>query len=127
MKPTSQVRVLAETVAVAADVHDVTVMDEAVDQRRSHYLIPKDRAPIFKAFVAGEDRRGVLVAPGEELEEEHGAGRRDGQIADLVDDHDAREDERTESMREPAARLGVFERVQEIRSEERRVGKEGRS
>src|SRR6478609_5544186 len=44
----------------------------------------------------------MLVASGEELEEEHGAGAGDRQIPDLVDDHQAGEDERAEPVREPA-------------------------
>ena len=39
-----------------------------------------------EAFVRGQHGRSKLVAARHELEEEHGAGAADGQIADLVDD-----------------------------------------
>lgn len=57
----------------------------------------------------------MFISTGEQLEEEHRARPSDWQIADLVDDHQAREHERAESVRKPAARLRFFQRVQEIR------------
>src|SRR4051794_34855406 len=111
MEPSRQLRVLPQAIAVAADVDDVTVMYEAVDQRSRHDLVAEDLPPFFEAFVAREDRRGVFIAPGEQLEEEHRAGARDREIADLVDNHQAREDERAQAMREAPARLRFFERV----------------
>jgi hypothetical protein len=107
-------RVLAESVAVPADVHDVTVMDEAVDQRRRHDVIAEDLAPLFEAFITREDRGGVFVAPGEELEEEHRSGTRDREIADLVDDHQTGKDQRAETVGEAAAALCFFEGVEQI-------------
>src|SRR5690606_33581164 len=74
--------VVAHAVAVAADAHDVAVVEQAVDQRGRHDLVAKDLAPLLEALVAGEHGRGRLVAPGHELEEEHGPGAADGQIAD---------------------------------------------
>jgi hypothetical protein len=53
--------VLAHAVAVAADRDDVAVVDEAIDERRRHDLVAKDRAPLFKALVGRQDGRRVLV------------------------------------------------------------------
>ncbi len=114
MEPAGELRVLPQAVAVAADVDDVAVVDESIDQRGRHDLIAKDLAPLFEAFVARENGGGVLVAPGDQLEEEHRAGTRDRQIADLVDHHETREDERAQAVRQSAAGLRVFERVQQI-------------
>ena len=44
--------VVPHPAAVAADVDDVTVMDEPVDQRRRHHLVAKDLAPVLEALVA---------------------------------------------------------------------------
>lgn len=52
MQATSELRVLAEPVAVAADIDDVAMMDEPIDQRRRHDLITEDLAPLFEALVA---------------------------------------------------------------------------
>jgi len=73
---------------------------------------PKDLTPLSKALIAGEDGGGMFVAPAHELEEEHRAIARDWQIADLVDDHETREDERPEARQQATRFLRVFERVQ---------------
>ena len=111
---------LPEAVAVPPNVDDVAMMDEPVDQGRRHHVVPEDLAPLLEPFVAREDGRRVFVAPGEQLEEQHGPGPRDREIADLVNDHQTRKDERPEAVREPAAALRLFERVGQI-SERREV------
>ena len=74
MEGVPEVGVLPHAVAVAADRHDVTVMDEPIDQRGGHDLVAKDLAPFFKAFVGRQHGRGVLVATRHQLKEEHRAG-----------------------------------------------------
>ena len=71
MESSRELGVLPETVAVAADVDDVTVMHQAIDERGGHHFIAKDFAPRFEAFVAGQDGGGVFVGPGEQLIYEH--------------------------------------------------------
>ena len=66
--------VVTHPVAVAADVDDVAVMDEAVDECSGHDFVAQDFAPLLEAVVGREDRGGELVAAVDELEEEHGAG-----------------------------------------------------
>ena len=60
-------------VAVAPDIDDVAVVDQAINQRRGHHLVAKDVAPLLKGFVTGEHGRRVFVASAHELEEELGA------------------------------------------------------
>lgn len=67
----------AQAVAVAADVHDWAVVERPVDELCSHDLVAKDLAPPLETLVAREARRGMLVAPGDDLEEEHRADARD--------------------------------------------------
>ena len=73
-------------VAVTADVDDVATVEQTVQQGGGHDLVVQDLAPALEALVRCEHRRGVLVAPVDELEEEDGAAAADGQVADLVDD-----------------------------------------
>ena len=47
-------------------------MDDAVDHRGRHHLVAEHPAPAREGQVAREDDRGVLVARGDELEEEVG-------------------------------------------------------
>src|SRR5690606_15880208 len=63
---------MAHPVAVAADRHDMAVVDQPVDQSGSHDVVAEDVTPVLKAFVRGEHGRGVLVTTSHELEEEHG-------------------------------------------------------
>ena len=48
--------VVTHPVAVAADVNDVAVMDEAIDECSGHDVVAKDFAPLFEAFIGSEDR-----------------------------------------------------------------------
>ena len=54
-----KVRVLAHPIAVAADIDDVTVMHEAVDECCGHDLVAQDLTPFLKTFVGREDGRRV--------------------------------------------------------------------
>ena len=42
MQPAGEFGMLTESVAVPADVHDVAVVDEPVDEGGGHHLIPED-------------------------------------------------------------------------------------
>jgi hypothetical protein len=103
--------VTAHAVAVAADVDDVAVVQEAVDQGGGHDVVAEDLAPLLEALVGGEDGGGVLVAAGHELEEEHGAVAGDGQVADLVDNEDGRVGQGLETLAEVPGGLGLLEEV----------------
>ena len=43
--------VLPHAIAVAADRHQMAVMDEPIDERSRHDVIAEDVAPLFEAFV----------------------------------------------------------------------------
>ena len=107
METPGEFGVLPEPIAVPPDVDDVAMMDEAVDERRGHHVIAEDLAPFFKAFVAGQDGRRVFVPATHDLEEEHGPGARNREVADLIDHHETREDERAKAGRQPAGVLGL--------------------
>ena len=62
MQGMPEVGVLPHAVAVAADRHDVAVVDEPIDEGRGHHVIAKDLAPLFKALVGRQDRRRLLIA-----------------------------------------------------------------
>jgi len=54
--------VLPHAVAVARIVTMWPVVDEPVDQRGGHDLVPKELAPLLKALVGGQHGGGLLVA-----------------------------------------------------------------
>src|SRR5690606_19730290 len=70
--------------------------------------------PVLKAFVRGEHGRGVLVTTSHELEEEHGAGAADRQVADLVNDEQCWMREYLEPLVESAGSLGFLERADQV-------------
>ena len=76
----------AHPVAVAPDVDHVAAVQYPVQQRGGHDLVVQDLSPLLEALVRGQHRRGVLVAPVDELEEQDGAAAGEGEVADLVHD-----------------------------------------
>ena len=48
---------VAHPVAVAADVDDVAVVEQAVDQRPGHEIVAEDLAPFVEGLVRGQDGR----------------------------------------------------------------------
>jgi hypothetical protein len=57
----------------------------------------------------------VLVAPGHELKEQHRAGAADREIANLINDEHGRMGEDLQAGLEPAGRLRLFQRGNQIR------------
>ena len=114
MEDLGEVGVLAHPVAAAADVDDMAVMQQAIDERSGHDLVAQDLAPLLEAFIGGQHSGCALIAPVDELEEEHGAGLADRQVADLVDDQERRIGEDLEAASQLAGGLGFFERGDEV-------------
>ena len=114
MEDLGEVGVLTHPVAVTSDVDDVTVVQESVDECSGHDLIAQDLTPVLEPFVGREHGGCALIAPVDELEEEHGAGRADRQVADLVDDQERRVGQDLEAVFQPARGFGLFQRGDEI-------------
>jgi hypothetical protein len=49
-----EISVLAHAVTIPADLHDMTVVHEPVDQGSSHDFIVQDIASLLEAFVGGQ-------------------------------------------------------------------------
>ena len=71
---------LAHAVAAAADVDDMAVVQQAIDERSGHNLVAQDLAPLLEAFVGREHSGCALIAPVDELEEEHRASLADAGV-----------------------------------------------
>ena len=89
-------------------------MQQAIDECSGHDFVAQDLTPLFEPFVGGQHGGCALVAPVDELEEEHGAGLADRQVADLVDDQERGIGEDLEAASELTGGLGFFERGDEI-------------
>ena len=78
MERLPELGVLSHSVAIAADGHQMTVMDETIDERGRHDVIAEDVTPVLEALVGREHGRRVLVATRHQLKKEHGTRAADG-------------------------------------------------
>jgi hypothetical protein len=109
-----EVGVLAQAVAGALDLDDDGVVQEAIEERRGDDGIAEHFTPLREAAVGGEDHRAFLVAGVDQLEEQVGAAGGDRQVADLVDDEQARPGEEADLVAEAAVAFGAAERLDEL-------------
>src|SRR3954463_14829700 len=77
-------------------------MQDAIEDRGGDHAVAEDIAPCAKALIAGQNHRAALVATTDQLEEEIRSGAVDRQVADLVDDQEARDGEELQLLFEPA-------------------------
>ena len=75
-----------EAPALVAGLDDVAVMGEAVEQRGGHLGVAEDARPFAEGEVGGDDDRGLLVEPADQVEQQLAAGLGEGQIAEFVED-----------------------------------------
>src|SRR5271155_1137899 len=77
---------LFEPVAVAVHFEDVDVMGQAVEQRAGEPFGAEHAGPLVERQIAGDEGGAALVTLAEDLEQELRAGRRQGHIAEFIDD-----------------------------------------
>ena len=75
-----------EAIAVAVQLEDVDVMGQPVEQRASHPFGAEDLGLFVEGQIRGHARRCVLVALGEDLDQQLGAGLRQRDVAELGHD-----------------------------------------
>ena len=79
-----------EPVAFPGDRYDLCVVQQTIKQcRRQRGILRKGGIPLAKRQVAGDDQAALLVARGNDLEEQVGLLAAHRQIADFVDDQQA--------------------------------------
>ena len=75
-----------ETPAVIAGFDDVAMVGQAIEQRGGHLGVAEHAGPFTEGEVRGDDDRGPLVEPADEVEQKLAAGLSERQIAELVED-----------------------------------------
>ena len=75
-----------EAPTVVAGLDDVAVMGQPIEQRGGHLGVAEDARPFAEGEVGGDDDRGALVEPADQVEEELAAGLGERQIAEFVED-----------------------------------------
>src|SRR6266849_5262883 len=86
LRPALALLALLEAIAVAVHFQDMDVVGQPVEQRAGQPLGPEHAGPLVERQIAGDDGGAALVTLAEDLEQELGAGRRQGDIAELIDD-----------------------------------------
>ncbi len=79
------VEVLLGAAGFALDADEEALVDEAIGDGASSSLVVEELAPVFEGEVGGDDGGGALVALVEDLVEQVGAARVEGEVAELVD------------------------------------------
>lgn len=70
----------------AGELDQAAVVDDAVDHRRRHLVVPQDRAPLAELNVCGDDQAVPLVAVRHPLEQQPRAVEVQRHVAELVQD-----------------------------------------
>src|SRR5271166_1925137 len=103
-----------EAPALVPGLDDVTVMGEAIEERRGHLWVSEHARPFTEGEIGRDEDRGALVEPADEVEEELAAGLGERQVAELVEDDEVHAGEIIgDPALPPRARLGL-ELVDEI-------------
>ena len=72
-----------EAPGVVAGLDDVAVMCQPVEQGGGHLSVAEHARPFAEGEVGGDDDRGALVEPADEVEQELPAGLSEWQIAEF--------------------------------------------
>jgi hypothetical protein len=67
-----------EAPAVVSGFDDIAVMGEAIEQSCRHLGVGEDARPFAEGQIGGDDDRGALVEPADEMEQELAAGLGEG-------------------------------------------------
>src|SRR4051794_16442607 len=76
-----------EAPALVTGFDNIAVMSQSIQQRGCHLGVAEDARPFGEGEIGGDDDRGALVEPADQMKEELAAGLGEGQIAELVE-HD---------------------------------------
>ena len=75
-----------EAPAVVAGLDDVAVVGQPIEQRGGHLGVAEHGWPFTEGEVGGDDDRGALVEPADQVEQELTAGLSERQIAEFIED-----------------------------------------
>jgi len=104
---------LSQTITLAFDIDRDGMVEEPVENRRGDNRITKHVAPGAEALITGEQNRALLIAPGDELEEQIGALPINGDIPDLINDQELGLGQHLEAVLQPVFGERFAERREE--------------
>jgi hypothetical protein len=98
-----------EAEAVVSGFEDVTMVGQAVEQRRRHLGIAEDARPFREAEVGGDDDAGPLVEPAQQMEQQGAARCAERQITEFIEDDEIGVDEPVGDLARSALSLLLFQ------------------
>ena len=78
-----------QPITAALDIDHPAVVKQPIEDGRSDHGAPEELLPVGEALVGGDDRRALIIAIRDELEEEIGFPAVHGQVDGFIDDHEA--------------------------------------
>ena len=75
-----------EAPAIVSSFDDIAVVCETIEESGRHFGVCEDAWPFAEGEIGGDDDRGALVEPADEIEQQLTAGLREGQIAEFAED-----------------------------------------
>ena len=103
-----------ETVRLAFDVNNGAVMQDAIQDGGGNSDVGKDLVPLGEGFIGSKDGRGLLIAPGNQLEKQICALNVHREIADFVDDQHPVFGQHFEFVWQTVLKMGFFEQLNEL-------------
>ena len=103
-----------ETVGFAPDVDDGSVMQDTIEDGGGNGDVGKDLVPLGEGLIGSEDGGGLLIPPGNQLEEQICPLNVHREIADLVDDQHPVFGQHFEFVRQAVLKMGFFELLNEL-------------
>lgn len=104
-----------EAEAVISGLNDMAMMGQPIEQCRRHCGIA---GPFGEAAVRGNNDAGLLVELGEQLEQERAAGWAEGQLSELIEDHEIKADKTLGQLSGLVRSLRLLERIDQIEGQE---------
>ena len=77
---------ILEAPGVVSGLDDLAVVRQTIEERGGHLGVAEDGRPFAEGQVGGDDDRGALVEPADEVEQQLASGLGEGQVAELVED-----------------------------------------
>lgn len=96
------------------DLHDVRMVDEAIEDGRGDRVVVEDLAPVFERAVGGKNHRALFVTVGHDLEEKVGSILVERQEAQLINDEKFRRAETVDGARKGVIGLSGGKGVDEV-------------
>ena len=103
-----------ETVRLAFDVNNGAVMEDTVQDSGGDGDVGKDLVPLGEGLIGSEDSGGLLIASGNQLEEEIRSLNVHREIADFINNEHSVLGKDFQSVRQTVLKMGLFELLNEL-------------